>query len=809
MTTTTTRGGRHNVTFTVTDSAGHETSVTRLVKLLVECETGEVRCADGLTCVQEGIVCESDIVGSIEEAAELPISPATPNVTVIGDRVLMLPRFTQYAMCSPGQIPTSDLPCELGATSEGAHGNALLVCPPDHCLRFGCAGHELWRKGISACVNTMAPVGTTFVVSYVVFNSAGVMASDERVVIVAEPCGEGEHWCPSNDPSGRCENAACEIVDTMMAGEENDVLIADVERTPSLYPKGPDILWRTPHPREQPFAFLFGQAPWLEKVGDTANANPLAACRGKLDRAFFPSCLAKARDAIDGDVTNTLHVYSSQNECSPQVFVAGLCLPGTHLFHVSAYDRDGNRGYGDAALMIDIVEGWEETYEVYRDWLGTCEIYLDPRLDDSAEVRESVALELGLARGRVRVISCHPHEEENGIKRARLEITAIFSLHGDISSRRKLRQFDDLILIRSGTLTADPRGSWYAQQRSQVAALRIDDLALRGDRATIGTNLTAQQSIDWARLGSLNAMSARIEKAFLDGVSASRQKQEVVTSRASKVAETTSLAESGDEKLRRAESGALVSQENNDRLMTSLIAAIEAVEGVNNGSRLGSVGDCRGANGARLSYYTVNSNGRTARGVWRDTSPMIGSPLKHGQRRFEDLYREMQCSTLDGGAYGFDAMFAHLDLPAGVTDPTGKYPGGLYNPSLRRIREAFYNESELASPDVPFAFFGRNYDEKELSSDVEKALFDVYLDGTLMQDRAKFLLSYLYHSRFIDRRTRRVDIRVLLHNELTEMLVDVRIHMEVSSHGRISTTTEAWKLPVFDYFMKEDAIIDC
>ncbi|GHP08410.1 hypothetical protein PPROV_000714900 [Pycnococcus provasolii] len=488
----------------------------------------------------------------------------------------------------------------------------------------------------------------------------------------------------------------------MMAGEENDVLIADVERTPSLYPKGPDILWRTPHPREQPFAFLFGQAPWLEKVGDTANANPLAACRGKLDRAFFPSCLAKARDAIDGDVTNTLHVYSSQNECSPQVFVAGLCLPGTHLFHVSAYDRDGNRGYGDAALMIDIVEGWEETYEVYRDWLGTCEIYLDPRLDDSAE-----------------------------------------------------------------------------------------------------------QSIDWARLGSLNAMSARIEKAFLHGVSASRQKQEVVTSRASKVAETTSLAESGDEKLRRAESGALVSQENNDRLMTSLIAAIEAVEGVNNGSRLGSVGDCRGANGARLSYYTVNSNGRTARGVWRDTSPMIGSPLKHGQRRFEDLYREMQCSTLDGGAYGFDAMFAHLDLPAGVTDPTGKYPGGLYNPSLRRIREAFYNESELASPDVPFAFFGRNYDEKELSSDVEKALFDVYLDGTLMQDRAKFLLSYLYHSRFIDRRTRRVDIRVLLHNELTEMLVDVRIHMEVSSHGRISTTTEAWKLPVFDYFMKEDAIIDC
>ena len=69
-----------------------------------------------------------------------------------------------------------------------------------------------------------------------------------------------------------------------------------------------------------------------------------------------------------------------------------------------------------------------------------------------------------------------------------------------------------------------------------------------------------------------------------------------------------------------------------------------------------------------------------------------------------------------------------------------------------------------------------------------------------MHDRAKFLLSYLYLARFVDRRTRNVDIRVLLHNEPADVLVDVHVNMRVSSQGEISATTESWKVPLFDYF---------
>ena len=115
---------------------------------------------------------------------------------------------------------------------------------------------------------------------------------------------------------------------------------------------------------------------------------------------------------------------------------------------------------------------------------------------------------------------------------------------------------------------------------------------------------------------------------------------------------------------------------------------------------------------------------------------------------------------------------------------------------------AFYNNSELAAPDTPFAFFDRDYDPSKdtASTDIEHALFDVYLDGTLMESRAKRLLLYLYLSRFVDRRTRSVDIRVIVHNEPAAVLVDVRIRMVVSAQGELSATIESWKVPLFDYF---------
>ena len=83
---------------------------------------------------------------------------------------------------------------------------------------------------------------------------------------------------------------------------------------------------------------------------------------------------------------------------------------------------------------------------------------------------------------------------------------------------------------------------------------------------------------------------------------------------------------------------------------------------------------------------------------------------------------------------------------------------------------------------------------------MERALFDVYLDGTVTAERAKRLLSYLYLARFVDRRTRLVDIRVIVHNEESAVLVDIRLRMEIGSQGQMTSSTEVWKLPLQDYF---------
>ena len=348
--------GTYKITFSVMDSAGHEASVTRFVKVLAKCGSGEVRCEDGLTCVREGVPCELDIAPALEMAADPPKSPSPPNVTLLGDRVVSLPRFTPYVKCSPDQVPTKSLPCDLGANAVDEEGGdlqgGLLVCPPETCLLHGCMGHELWRKGVENCLNASAPIGTVFNVPFVAFDTTGAYASDVRSVIISAPCAKGQQWCPANSPSGRCEDATCETI-AIMTDDENlpSVLIKDID------PLGPVIEWRTPPIDEMPFAFVFGQAPW-KSFGEKSNASPLAACHGALSRSYFPDCAATAIDSIDGDVTETLRSYSrGESECTPSVFSAGLCLPGMHHFYLTAFDRDGNQGYGDVALTIEVLQG--------------------------------------------------------------------------------------------------------------------------------------------------------------------------------------------------------------------------------------------------------------------------------------------------------------------------------------------------------------------------------------------------------------------------------------------------------------------
>ncbi|XRB00613.1 integrase catalytic domain-containing protein [Pycnococcus provasolii] len=208
----------------------------------------------------------------------------------------------------------------------------------------------------------------------------------------------------------------------------------------------------------------------------------------------------------------------------------------------------------------------------------------------------------------------------------------------------------------------------------------------------------------------------------------------------------------------------------------------------------------------RRTARRAGCRGRTMLGRGRDTSNIRDALTMDSSEanRFEQFYRELQCSILDtGGAFGFDAMFARMDFPSDVTSTSSSGENSfhaLYNPALPFVKQAFYNSTEFGDSGLPFAFFERAYDENTVSADVEGALFDVYIDGTLMEDRAKLLLSYLQASRFVDQRTRFVDFRFLLHNVPEEVLADVRVRISIDAHGRISTEADVWKLSLFDYF---------
>lgn len=605
--------------------------------------------------------------------------------------------------------------------------------------------------------------------------------------------------------------------------------------------------------------------------------------------------------------------------------------------------------------------GWEETYVISR--IGPCEIFLDPRIEDSVNVRADIAARLNVPRGRVRVHACGRMKTQGDTTIAddiaRLEVVVARSFYDTVddtfATRRRINKevqnvsTSSLTLLRVGPDSADPSGTWFAGERKRALSLAAEDLLVRSENVTMTSlGLVAIHAADTIAVkDQLKVATSQLAVDFSsEGVTEGRVVQTEMISQADELANIvtqkqnlfSSESSEGDAFVMLGNKTFEV-QKRSDEFVAALKTASDLINHVNVAS-LNSPDDalapttttCRGANGARLSFYDVisqsgvregkllhrrflksastlepsassemlmvhhgkihksrkllristnkknsvaQSSGKDSRIVakagqdgfdesWSGyekvdpasydddkrvlqytsyTRPrtlgatkqlrIVGGVLVtqnrvsldagcRGRRasawtkesamgssrwRFSDLYSSIECANrlVVGGAYGYDSMFARLDLPRGVHDNDvtgGRYPGGLYKPVFRSIRHAFYNASEIAAPDIPFAFYERHYDGKKgiRSADVENALFDVYLDGTLMENRARLLLSYLYHSRFVDRRTKSIDIRVLLHHEQMQVLVDTRVHMEINEQGNIQSSTKTWKIPLIDYF---------
>ena len=933
--------GEYEIEFSVTDSAGQRARVVRKVVIVVQCEAGKVRCRDGVTCVPEGMPCEADIVTEIDEAVEFTAPPMPPNVTLLGSSILKIPRFIEYTSCSSGQFSSDLVPCDEGSLALGAMGeslaDSLLVCPPESCMPFGCPGHELWRKGVHSCVNTSAPVGTAFSITFVAFSTEGLHASTTRTVMIDEPCPEGQHWCPANSPAGRCENAACSVVE-LLADDSSLPPSLRFDDTSSF--AGPVVEWRTPPRDEMPFGFVYGQTPWNPSDIRGSAASPVAPCTGALVNEYFPQCAAMARDSSDAEkVTSTLLVNNPRDECAPGVLASGLCEPGVYRFFFSAVDNEGNVGEGDTAIEIEVLQGWQEMYRMYTR--GNCSLLLDPRTPDSSRVRSSVSSLLALPTGRVRIHKC---EQDPALGRrmdglaAHLQVAVVraYSDGGPLrpeqygASRRSgsnrhpyAEGIDTDVLLDfafhlAEVESADPNGLWAQSARVKAVSITADEFS---NQMMVATNMTLEMIDGTAdgdsATGSLSAVAGTLATFFDEGVDVSRTGHGGISASATEafdlLAQTQAVTENATFVASSIASNTYQVQTRGDQLQATLQAAFTAVSETS-GIAPNTPTECRGANGARHVYYSigdsvprlqnqgdepsinsatnstdkarrqlhstvarrllraksssrsgvvareslkagnmpdesfagymqselstddlrlVNHSGynrprtlgavprlRVVGGVLitqtrasrdagcrgRQASNMVGQKSSV-QWRFQELFPDALCSSEATAAFGYDPFYTRLDMPYDVAGLSSRYPSGLYDPALRTMRSAFYNTSELAAPDIPYAFFSRGYDgcvgksscEDFLDVDLESALFDVYLDGTLMEDRAHRLLSYLYLARFVDRQTTSVNIRVLLHNEQAQVLVDVRVRMDVNSHGEISATTAAWPIPLTDF----------
>lgn len=122
------------ITYTVTDSAGASASVSRVVNLIPACPPGEELCPDN-ECSKGGL-CQT-AAPALEPAPNQPPTISLNTVDAVGPSVT-LKRGVDYRVCGGKAEPTTDAPCELGATAfdpedgnitakVGDWGGALLL----------------------------------------------------------------------------------------------------------------------------------------------------------------------------------------------------------------------------------------------------------------------------------------------------------------------------------------------------------------------------------------------------------------------------------------------------------------------------------------------------------------------------------------------------------------------------------------------------------------------------------------------------------------------------------------------------------
>ncbi|KAK3266543.1 hypothetical protein CYMTET_24838 [Cymbomonas tetramitiformis] len=193
--------GLYQVLFEVFTSHGTHGSATRNVTVRKTCPTGETLCRDQISCSEAGTCLQDLESAQVEEV----VGNTPPAIALVTSEYLLavveIRQHSEYTACTPGAPSNHDTTCEEGATASDEEDGDLtarvLACPPSSCLASGCAGHEFATKGVAACLDTSAEVGTVFEIEFLVFDSNVPAANASVANVSLAPCASYSTrvWC--------------------------------------------------------------------------------------------------------------------------------------------------------------------------------------------------------------------------------------------------------------------------------------------------------------------------------------------------------------------------------------------------------------------------------------------------------------------------------------------------------------------------------------------------------------------------------------------------------------------------------------
>ncbi|KAL0020782.1 hypothetical protein WJX79_001465 [Trebouxia sp. C0005] len=185
--------GVYTIDFTVTNSQGLSASVNRTLVVEPVCPSGQTLCSNKVACSASGLC-----PGTAARALTAVTAPVITLVTsTYLSSVVQVKQGHTYTACSSGQMPTSALPCELGATavsaSDGNLTSVVLACPPAACLGIACPGY-----GVAAPVPLVPCTALDNITDCgaVATDSTGADISSSIVVVDVTPCAAGAQ-CPA------------------------------------------------------------------------------------------------------------------------------------------------------------------------------------------------------------------------------------------------------------------------------------------------------------------------------------------------------------------------------------------------------------------------------------------------------------------------------------------------------------------------------------------------------------------------------------------------------------------------------------